>query len=296
MTLAEKKLKEQMDKLNAKIKHSNSLLNKLKNKKQTSKVKNSIKIQQKNIQNYKKQIATLKVNMQKAKIDELRSNTLENMRKNPMFSNDKATLVPQNPNTNQSYVILFMKTANADTSPQVNTKAVEKGMNLSTTTQQGANTISFEAIIGGGDVDQMSEVKREIGKLRYWSNNGVPLIFHSNNYNSESVQISAFTNSYEFTDAGTGINSANVSITLTEAQFFETNIKTKKGTTKYVGHKGNKKGTKNSNASNKHRYVIAKSGVTYLSVARSKHVSLAHVRKLNKYADRSIPIGAKIYY
>ncbi|CAI2615158.1 hypothetical protein AKUG0420_08930 [Apilactobacillus kunkeei] len=30
MTLAEKKLKEQMDKLNAKIKHSNSLLNKLK--------------------------------------------------------------------------------------------------------------------------------------------------------------------------------------------------------------------------------------------------------------------------
>lgn len=298
MELVLSKYQTQFNELNNKIEHITNLINDLNSKKQTNKVKNSKKVQQKKLSELQKQINDLNINMKKEQTNEYRTNTLTKMRNDNNFGEKKATLVPKSPNTNQSYVILFIKNENTDTSPQINTKSVENGMNMATTSQRGANTITFDAVIGGDSADDIDEVNREVNKLKYWSNNGTPLIFHSNNLNSESVQISAFTASYEYIDGGTGINTANVSITLTEAEFFNTNVSTKKGSKKYVGHKGNKKGTKNKINSNttKHRYIIAKSGDTYIKLAREKGVTLSHVRQLNKYADRSIPIGAKLYY
>lgn len=296
MQTAQHKLKIKLDRLYKQRIHARELLNKLAHKKATPAIIRVRKAHSNSIMRTNKKINNLKVNMQKNKTNRNKRESLKNMKNNKEFSSHSATLMPKNPSTEHSYVLLFVKNQSNPTSPQISSKPVEHGMNMSTTTQMGANTIPIDAVIGGMNIKDMREVRREVQKLKYWSNNGTPLVYHSKDINSESVQISDFTPAFDYMDGGTGLNSANISLTLNETKFFESNVKKKKGSKKHVGHKGAKKGSKNKKGGTKHHYVIAKAGYTYLHVARIKNTSLSHVESLNSYPASKIPMGARIYY
>jgi len=86
-----------------------------------------------------------------------------------------------------------------------------------------------------------------------------------------------------------------VTFTLTIVTYFDSNVKKKKKATASKGTKSTKK-AKTSKKKSTHKYIVAKSGYTYWYVSQKTGVKLSKIEKLNKYAAKKIPIGAKIYY
>lgn len=142
----------------------------------------------------------------------------------------------------------------------------------------------------------MSGLLTQVRRLRRWLNNSTPISWYGDE-TIKSAKITSFTPDFSH-DVGTGgTNVINVSLTIEETNYAISNEKKKKKKTKDVGSRSVKKGSKRGKTGNKKtNYLIAKSGMTYISIAKKEGTTVAKLRSLNKYSDRKIPIGAKIYY
>lgn len=278
---AQQKYNEQLSILESQLEHQQML--KSSNANQKSINENILKI--------KNNMNDLKNSFKGKKVDNHFLKSIVNMKQRANYSDSSGKLIAKNAKTDNSYVILFIRSSQGSTQAQVNTKAVENGLNITTNTQMGINQITLDATIGGMGAN-LDDVQKQLNKLKYWANHGNELVYHSPEFNSESVQITDYEPSFEVTGGGTGTNSVNVSLTLNETSFFDVGSIKKATKHKAVGHRGKKHGKK----SKKKHFVKAKSGFTYIYVARIKGVSLKRVMKLNHYSATKIPIGAKIYY
>lgn len=300
LNTAKNKYNKQNVELYKKLKKSEKTLKSLNKKKASAKTKKAKRIQNKKILQTKSKIKTLKSSIKKgekkSKIANHKSASLKNMKATKRFK-DSAYLMPVNPNTNKSYAQFFVTDISNPHSINVSSKSVEHGMAMATTTQKNLPTISVAAKVGGYGINDIKTAQYYTNKILLWADSGAECVFHSRQFNESHVLISDVTPQYTTTDSETGINAINLSFTLTVADYFDTNPKKKKKSTKNVGHKSSNKGSKSKSSSKQtKKYVKAKNGDTYIGIARKKGVSVSHLKQLNKYADTKIPIGAKIYY
>ncbi|WP_268914145.1 phage baseplate protein [Lentilactobacillus sp. SPB1-3] len=245
---------------------------------------------------------------EQSKIQKTRDTISAKIKKDPRFKTH-AYIMPNNPGTNSSYVFIFVQDQSTDHGSSIASQAVEKGMNMSTTSQMNPATVSITGIIGGRQKDTISSIEKDLEKIEKWADNGIDMKWHGRRIFAH-VQLSDFTSDFNFEGAGTGINSSNVTFSLQIGNYFESTVKKKKGTTSDVGTKPVNKGNNNGKGTNKddknnnskgngnntHKYIVAKRGYTYWYVSQKTGVKLSVVQKLNKYPDREIPIGAKVYY
>lgn len=313
MKPAERKYQAHIKTLTQKLSQATNLYHNLNKKKQTKAIIKSKQIQSKKIVKYRNSISRLRTNRENKKRNaktkhrhevatKYRNASLKNMKSDKEFSS-LAYLMPKNPASDSSYALMFVTDISEPHSTNVASKAVEYGMNMATTTQKNATTITVTATLGGHHPN-MKEANKYHKKIIGWVDNGVACVFRSKEFSSDNVLISDYTPQRTLTDVGTGINTTNVSLTLVVANYFQTNKSSKKNSSKNVGHKGAKKGSKSKKNSSKkgssdskqHHYIIAKNGDNYINIARKKGVKLSHIKQLNKYADRQIPIGSKIFY
>ncbi|GAK47704.1 possible minor structural protein gp89 [Secundilactobacillus oryzae JCM 18671] len=220
---------------------------------------------------------------------------LNSVKDDDRFEKD-AYVMPNYPRADDSYVFMFVTDESEPHSTNVATQAVEHGMNMVTTTQMNAPTISVTAVLGGETIDDMDQIKKDLVKLRRWTDHGTDIRWNSEAGYQEHVIMSDLTSDFNRASGGTGINTCNITFTLTIATYFDSNVKKKAKKTKKTGSKPKSKGTGKGKSNSKHKYIVAKSGYTYWYVSQKTGVKLSTVEKLNKYPARKIPIGAKIYY
>lgn len=316
------KYKNQMNTLKKQYQKNKKLLNDFKKHPNYPNSKGTINALKKNMTKIKKKYDRAKSNYSSEKQKTAKSDKLKKTRKDlnakvkkdPRFKTH-AYISPNNPGSTSSYVFIYVKDQSATHGSSIASQAVEEGMNMSTTSQMNAPTISITGTIGGRQKDTISSLTKEVEKLERWADSGIDMKWHGKRVYSH-VQISDFTSDLNFEGTGTGINSTDVSMTLQIGNYFNSKKKAKKKATKDTGtktpktgsksangkqkataKKGNKSNDKNDNGKSKtHKYIVAKRGYTYWYISQKTGVKLSVVRKLNKYPDREIPIGSKIYY
>lgn len=200
-------------------------------------------------------------------------------------------IMPNDARSNNSFVAFMVTNEADDHSTNVATEPVEHGVNIQTSTQMNAPTVSVTAKIYGKN---MESLKEQVNKLTNWSHSGADMFFNGPHQHPQCT-ISDVSATYNW-DADGSLTTADLSITLSIAQFFNTEPRSKrKGAKKDSGSKGRKRGQSSKNANSKH-YVIAKSGMTYAYIADKKHVSVQSLEQKNNFSATKIPIGSKIYY
>lgn len=86
---------------------------------------------------------------------------LNSVKDDDRFEKD-AYVMPNYPRADDSYVFMFVTDESEPHSTNVATQAVEHGMNMVTTTQMNAPTISVTAVLGGETIDDMDQIKKKI--------------------------------------------------------------------------------------------------------------------------------------
>lgn len=291
------KAKSSVTKLNTKIRGIKKSISALKKKddpkgKNGGVVKALVKKQNAAQKEKDKKAAALK--KKRSDEEQHKDNILTTMKSDARFSKD-SYIMPNYPRSDESYVFIFVGDESEPHSTNVATQSIENGVNIATTTQMNAPTISITGVLGGETVDDIDSINKDLVKLKRWADHGTDLRWNSKAGYQGHVIMSDFTPEFDRTGTATGINACSVTFTLTIVTYFDSNVKKKKKATASKGTKSTKK-AKTSKKKSTHKYIVAKSGYTYWYVSQKTGVKLSKIEKLNKYAAKKIPIGAKIYY
>lgn len=270
-------LKKQLDNLKKVYKEQNSALTKLKKKQATAKSKLS-KAQSKSLSAQK---ATQRAILKKAIGAAVMAET---------GGKDVTWITPVNPGSKESYAILWPDSEDFSETVNVNETAVIKHTPINTVTQAGTESISVGGALIGEDGSVPTLVKK-FERIRKWAENTaeVSLIGQTSFPHAIISGIDKPHDTYL-------TNQVPLTITLQKVDWADSNVKKKANSSKNKG-KANKKsgsGHKQKNIKSAVRTVTTKPGDTYYKFAQKYNVSVAQLRKWNKYADRSIPVGVKI--
>jgi LysM repeat protein len=249
-----------------------------------TKAKSAEQTAKRNLSRYKKSPEVSKFHM---------NNILINMKQDKDWDG-RGYIVPLRPWTDNSYALIYITDFQPTSGGSINDTPVERGFSVSTAGQKQAKTASVTGYLGGDPEDKMKDLLKVSDRLDLYCNDTTSVKFVSDQVIGEGV-ITAYTPDFNHAvDGGGGTNAISISMTINYVTYADSNPKPKKKKTTDSGKKPVTKGTKKKGTGK--RYIVAKKGDTYWGVATKHKVSLASVEKLNKYAARSIPIGAKIYY
>lgn len=205
-------------------------------------------------------------------------------------------IMPVYPWAATSYVFVWLDDEAPAFSTTITTNSTEKGKTVAGSSQAAATTVSITGKLGGdGGKSKMAGLKTQAQRLERWSKNATDLEWHGEN-TIKHVTITEFTPDFSH-DVGTGgTNAISITMTLTEAEYADSNAKPKKKTTTDTGKKKKTTAKKKTKKKTTHRYIVAKAGYTYWYVHQKTGVKLATIEKLNKWPARRIPIGSHIKY
>lgn len=223
----------------------------------------------------------------------LRKKKILTKMKKSKYWGERAYIMPKYPWSTSSYVFIRVN----DEAPAFNTtvasNSAEKGKTNASNPQAQPTTISIQGVLGGdGANSHMKGLKQQAKRLERWSKNGTELTWHGD-HNLASTSITDFTPDFSHEIGTGGENIINITLTLTQTEYADSNTKNKKKAKKDTGNKQKKK---KSTKKPKKRYVVTKRGWTYYYISKKTKTPIKTLEKKNKYKPRAIPIGVKIYY
>lgn len=270
-------LKKQLDNLKKVYQEQNSALTKLKKKQATAKSKLS-KAQSKSLSAQK---ATQRAILKKAIGAAVMAET---------GGKDVTWITPVNPGSKESYAILWPDSEDFSGSVNVNETAVIKHTPINTVTQAGTESISVGGALIGEDGSIPTLIKK-FERIRTWAENTVEisLIGQTSFPNAIISGIDKPHDTYL-------TNQIPLTVTLQKVDWADSNAKKKANSSKNKGKakKTSGSGHKQSNSKGAVKTVTTKPGDTYYKFSQKYNVSVAQLRKWNKYSDRSIPVGVKV--
>lgn len=270
-------LKKQLDSLNKVYKEQNSALTTLKKKQSTAKSKLS-KAQSKSSTAEKAlKRSILKKEISAAVMTET-------------GGKDVTWITPVNPGSKESYAVLWPDSEDFSETVNVNETSVIKHTPINTVTQAGTESISVGGALIGEDGDVPTLVKK-FERVRKWAENTAEVQLIGQTSFTHAI-ISAIDKPHDTYVT----NQIPLTITLQKVDWASSNIKKKKNSTKSKGKAKKVAGSGHTQKNSKStvKTVTTKSGDTYYKFSQKYNVSVAQLRKWNKYADRSIPVGVKL--
>ncbi|HJE00103.1 MULTISPECIES: phage baseplate protein [Levilactobacillus] len=253
------------------------------NKKQVKSAKTAVTKAKAKTKNYKHSREASKV---------YKDQILTKMKKSKYWG-ERAYIMPKYPWASTSYVFIRTNDEQPTFSSNLTSNPTEKGGTVAGSAETQPTTVAVQGVLGGdGGNSHLAGLKTQAKRLERWEKNHTPLEWHGE-YTMMSTNISDFSPDYSHEIGTGGENIINLSITLQEVEYADSNKKAKAKSTKNTGTKAT---TKSTSTKSKKKYVIAKKGTTYWSVHVKTGVSLATIEKKNKYPATKIPVGAKIYY
>lgn len=270
-------LKKQLDNLKKVYQEQNSALTKLKKKQATAKSKLS-KAQSKSSTAEKAlKRSILKKEISAAVMTET-------------GGKDVTWITPVNPGSKESYAVLWPDSEDFSETVNVNETSVIKHTPINTVTQAGTESISVGGALIGEDGDVPTLVKK-FERVRKWAENTAEVQLIGQTSFTHAI-ISAIDKPHDTYVT----NQIPLTITLQKVDWASSNIKKKKNSTKSKGKAKKVAGSGHTQKNSKStvKTVTTKSGDTYYKFSQKYNVSVAQLRKWNKYADRSIPVGVKL--
>lgn len=173
-------------------------------------------------------------------------------------------------------------TENADSSVNVTSYPVEKGMPLNDSVQRNPDTFS----VSGKILNKSKKVKdagEKYTKIKTLMEKGKP-VKYVGRMKISNVLITNVSRSYSSSIA----NGFDFNISMQKVRVATTPYRKKKTKKKSSG----KKNVKKNNATKK--YHLVKKGDTYWGCSRKYGTTVNALRKLNPWPDRKIPIGVKM--
>lgn len=178
---------------------------------------------------------------------------------------------------------IHAKTEDDDSASEVTQYAIEKGEPITDHSRPSSKTITLSILI---EEDTMAKANKVWVKLNKWRFDGTQVVFKGAVVYYKHLQIEDLTRHGEkYT------STIEATMSLKFVHFAKTSVIKKKGKTS-KGKRAKTGGTKSEKT--KKQYRTTKRGDTYWGYHQETGASIANLRKWNKYADRSIPIGVRV--
>lgn len=176
---------------------------------------------------------------------------------------------------------LFIKTEEETATQNVAKYPVQRGQPIIDHTQADSKTWNFEGWIQGKDQKTIDATYQQLLSWQFYGN----LLTWNGAVHHPNMIISELHKSY---DNGGMKNALAITISLTWVNL----VKSSKSTAKKS--QGPKSPVKKKSAPKKGTYMTVRAGNTYWAWSQKYGVSVAQLRKWNKWPDRKIPVGAKV--